>query len=173
MVYDLGGNVGEYSRLASTRGIYTVCFDIDPLCVHHNYERAHKEADGNMLPLLLDLTNPSPPLGFALEERDSLVERGQAGMVMALALLHHLRITGNSPLHRIAQFLARIGKYLLLEYVPKTDGMAQALLRSRKDTFLDYTGEGFRSAFDAHFEVEHTFPVKDTDRTIFLFRRRA
>jgi hypothetical protein len=173
MVYDLGGNIGEYSRLATKRGVFTVCFDIDPLCVHQNYQRSRAESDHNMLPLLLDLTNPSPPLGFALDERSSFADRGQAGLVMALALLHHLRITGNAPLDRIARFLSTLGEHLLLEYVPKTDIMAQALLRSRKDTFFDYTEDGFKNAFDPYFEVQQTFPIAETARTLYWFRRRA
>jgi hypothetical protein len=172
LVYDLGGNIGEYSRLTAARGAYTVCFDIDPLCVHHNYERARSENDGRMLPLMLDLTNPSPGIGFGLQERDSIVDRGQADLVMALALIHHLRITGNAPLQRIAQFLASMGQFLLLEYVPKSDLMAQALLRSRRDTFLDYSEAGFRRAFESFFDVVQTFPVAETDRSLFLLKRR-
>jgi hypothetical protein len=172
LVYDVGGNIGEYSRLAVACGAYTICFDIDPLCVHQNYERARGEKDERMLPLLLDLTNPTPSLGFALRERASVLDRGQASLVMALAVLHHLRITGNAPLQRIAAFLSQLGEVLLLEYVPKSDVMAQALLQSRKDTFLDYTDDGFRRAFEAYFDVEKTFPVADTDRTLFLFRKR-
>jgi hypothetical protein len=171
-VFDIGGNIGEYSRLASARGAYTVCFDIDPLCVHQNYERARSEQDGLLLPVMLDLTNPSPTLGFGLRERDSVLERSHADVVMALAVLHHLRITGNAPLDRIAAFLAGLGRYLILEYVPKTDVMAQALLRSRKDTFFDYTDEGFESAFSRYFSIEHTVPVPETTRSIYVMQRR-
>ncbi|MBI4474801.1 MAG: SAM-dependent methyltransferase, partial [Acidobacteria bacterium] len=126
-MFDLGGNTGAYSRLAADRGIYTVCFDVDPLCVHDNYERARLEKNKFLLPLFADLTNPSPSLGFALRERGGLFERGEADMVLALALLHHLRITGNAPLLRIAEFLSKLGKFLLIEYVPKSDAMAQTL----------------------------------------------
>jgi hypothetical protein len=172
LVYDLGGNVGEYSRIATERGIYSVCFDIDPLCVHDNYERAHKESNSRMLPLLLDLTNPTPALGFGLQERGSFVQRGQADMVLALALIHHLRITGNTPFRNIARFLSEITEFLLIEYVPKTDVMVQTLLGSRKDTFFDYDERGFHEAFDVFFETERSFPVADTDRTLHLLKRR-
>jgi hypothetical protein len=173
LLYDLGGNVGEYSRLATARGVYTICFDIDPLCVHDNYERARRDNDVHMLPLMADLTNPSPALGFALEERGSLIGRGTADMALALALLHHLRITGNTPFRHIAAFLAQMTEFLLIEYVPKEDVMAQALLRNRKDTFLDYAPGGFRAAFEAYFDIHETFPVAETDRTLYLCRRRG
>jgi hypothetical protein len=108
-VYDLGGNIGEYSRLATARGIDCICFDIDPLCVHHNYERARQENDRHMLPLMMDLSNPTPALGFNLTERASLVDRSAADLLLALAVLHHLRITANAPLELIAGFWRVLG----------------------------------------------------------------
>jgi hypothetical protein len=172
LLYDLGGNVGEYSRLAAGRGVYTICFDIDPLCVHDNYERAHSEGDQHMLPLMLDLTNPSPALGLALRERGSLLDRGHADLTLALALVHHLRVTGNMPFRHIAAFLSQMTDFLLIEYVPKTDGKVQALLSNRKDTFFDYTASGFLGAFQPYFEIVRTFPVAETDRVLYLYRNR-
>jgi hypothetical protein len=172
LLYDFGSNNGEYSRLAAQRGVYTVCFDIDPVCVHDNYERARHENDGRILPLMLDLTNPTPSLGVALGERDSLVDRGRADMALALALLHHLRITGNVPFRHIARLLADMTDYLLIEYVPKTDEKVQALLSNRKDIFYDYTPSGFHAAFQLHFDVLDTFTTAETDRVLYLFRRK-
>jgi hypothetical protein len=171
-LYDLGGNVGPYSRLSANRGVYTVCFDVDPLCVHDNYEKASQEKNKYLLPLVLDLTNPTPNLGFSLNERSSIYDRGQADITLALALLHHLRITGNVPMVNIASFLSRLGIFLLIEYVPKTDSMSQRLLRNRKDTFLDYDEATFRDAFLRFFDLMETYPVADTERTLFLFRRK-
>jgi hypothetical protein len=169
LVYDLGGNVGEYSRLATRRGIDCVCYDIDPLCVHQNYQRARQDKDKHMLPLMMDLSNPTPAVGFDLQERSSLIDRSRADLLLALALIHHLRITANAPLERIAAFLSRLGRRLLIEYVPKHDPMAQVLLRSRPDTFPDYTEDLFRAAFAKHFTLEETFPVADTSRTLYQF----
>lgn len=173
LVYDLGGNVGAYARLATEAGAYTVCFDLDPLCVHANHARARRDDDRRMLPLLLDLTNPTPALGVGLRERDSVLDRGRADLAMALALVHHLRITGNVPLRQIAELLSRLGRVVLLEWVPKSDPMAQALLRSRKDTFHDYTDEGLSSALDPFFTIEETVAVADTQRVLLVCRSRA
>jgi hypothetical protein len=172
-MFDLGGNTGVYSRQAAERGIYTLCFDVDPLCVHDNYERARRENNKFLLPLLCDLTNPSPGLGFASTERAGFLDRAEADLTVALALMHHLRITGNAPFRRIADFLSELGEFLLIEYVPKSDPMAQVLLRGRKDTFPDYTREGFEEAFQARFETQHIFPVADSERTLVLFKRRS
>jgi hypothetical protein len=172
LVYDLGGNTGEYGRLATGRGAACVCFDIDPQCVQANYERSKETGDQLMLPLLMDLTNPTPPLGFHLRERLSLLERDRADLLLALAVIHHLRITGNVPFLRIAAFLADLGEQLVVEYVPKQDVMVQGLLRSRKDTFFDYEEDHFLRAFQEHFAMEESVPIQGSGRTIYLFRRR-
>ncbi len=172
LVYDLGGNTGEYGRLATRRGAACVCFDIDPLCVQSNYEISKAAGDPHMLPLLMDLTNPTPPLGFHLRERLSLLERHRADLLLALAVIHHLRISGNVPFPRIAAFLADLGEQLVMEYVPKQDAMVQGLLRSRKDTFFDYEDDLVLRAFQEHFVMEESVPIPASGRTIYLFRRR-
>lgn len=172
-MFDLGANTGVYSRLAAERGIYTLSFDVDPFCVQDNYERARREKNQFLLPLLCDLTNPSPGLGFASKERGGFLDRAQTDLTVALALMHHLRITGNTPFRRIAEFLSQFGKHLLIEYVPKSDPMAQALLRGRKHTFPDYTQDGFEQAFSGQFEPMRTFPVADSERTLVLFKKRT
>jgi hypothetical protein len=89
-VWDLGGNVGRYSRLAAERGIFTLSLDLDPAAVELNYRACRKEGIKTLLPLVIDLTNPSPDLGWAHQERASLQSRGPADLLMALALIHHL-----------------------------------------------------------------------------------
>lgn len=172
-VWDLGGNVGRYSRLAGSRGIPTICFDIDPAAVEKNYSRIREESEANLLPLVLDLTNPSPAIGWANEERMSLLDRGPAGMVFALALIHHLAIGNNVPLPRVAGFLASMSEWLLIEFVPKSDSQVKRLLSAREDIFPDYHDEGFRSAFSRYFSVEREMPVESSERTMYLMRRTA
>jgi hypothetical protein len=171
LVYDLGGNTGEYGRLATDAGAACVCFDVDPQCVQSNYERSKAAGDLHMLPLLMDLTNPTPPLGFHLRERLSLLDRGRADLLLALAVIHHLRITGNVPFLRIAAFLADLGERLIVEYVPKQDVMVRRLLQNRKDSFFDYEDDLFLRAFQEHFVMEESVPISASGRTIYLFRR--
>ena len=172
-VWDLGANTGLFSRLASRSGSRTVAFDVDPACVERNYLDIRKEGDSNLLPLRLDLANPSPHIGWGHEERQSLVSRGPADVVMALALLHHLAISSNVPFERIAEFFARLCRHLVIEYVPKTDSQAQRLLRSREDVFKDYGQEGFETAFQEHFAILRTDPIAQTGRVLYLMQRRS
>jgi hypothetical protein len=121
VVWDLGANNGLFSRIASEKGIPTYAFDMDPACVEWNYRHCHQDRDTNILPLLLDLTNPSPAIGWANQERKSLGARSHGDTVMALALIHHLAISNNVPLPRIAEFFHTLCRDLVIEFVPKGD----------------------------------------------------
>ena len=120
-VWDLGANTGLFSRLASDRGIPTIAFDIDPGAVELNYLSSRKDIEQNILPLLSDLTNPSPAIGWENQERQSLAERGPVDAIFALALIHHLVISNNVPLNRLASFFQHLGRWLVIEFVPKSD----------------------------------------------------
>lgn len=169
-LWDLGANTGVFSRLASERGIPTVAFDVDPAAVEKNYRRLRAEGPAPLLPLVLDLTNPSPGLGWASEERDGLLARGPVGCAMALALVHHLAISNNVPLPRIAAFLRRAADHLIIEFVPKEDSQVQRLLSGREDIFPDYHQEGFEAAFQREFVIERRVPIEGSQRTLYWMR---
>jgi hypothetical protein len=168
VVWDLGANNGVFSRVAGESGAYVVSSDVDPTAVEQNY-RASKEAkEQNILPLLLDLTNPSPSIGWANQERDGFGERGPADMVLALALIHHLAISNNVPLPQLADFFSKWGKWLVIEFVPKSDSQVQKLLVSREDIFPAYTREGFEAAFKQRFNIREAIPVRESERVLYL-----
>jgi ribosomal protein L11 methylase PrmA len=170
MVWDLGANSGEFSRLASEHGVFTVSSDIDPTAVEQNYRRVREKKETNLLPLVLDLTNPSPGLGWANQERDSFAQRGPADLAFALALVHHLAISNNVPLVRVAEYFASLCKWLVIEFVPKSDSQVRKLLKSREDIFDQYTQEGFEQALSTCFEIRETVQVKDSERTLYLLQ---
>lgn len=167
-IWDLGANTGVFSRISAIAGVQTISFDIDPSAVEKNYLATKKNNEINILPLLLDVTNPSPGIGWENEERSSLITRGPADCVLVLALLHHLTISNNCPFEKIASFLSRICRYLIIEYVPKSDLNAQHLLGTRKDIFTDYTEENFEINFKKHFEILDKKNLINSNRTIYL-----
>ena len=169
-VFDLGANTGVFSRLAAEAGADVVAFDIDPAAVEKAWLAAAEAP--RVLPLLLDLANPSPALGWAGEERASLEQRGPADLVLALALVHHLAIGNNVPLPRVAAWLARLGHHLVVEFVPKEDSQVRRMLATRKDVFADYTQDGFEAAFAEHFDVVRTLPLEGTARVLYLMEAR-
>jgi hypothetical protein len=171
-VWDLGANTGELSRIASARGIPTMSFDVDPACVERNYLEASRRAELHLLPLLLDLTNPSSALGWRNRERMSLVERGPAGAILALALIHHIAISNNVPLLEVADWLARLCRWLIIEFVPKTDTQVRRLLVVREDIFPDYHRAGFEESFARAFSIERMEPIGDSERILYLMRSR-
>jgi hypothetical protein len=126
-----------------------------------------------VLPLLGDLAQPSPGLGWALGERRSMLDRADADVVLALALVHHLVIGRNVPLDHLADLFARLGRSLVIEFVPKDDPMVERLLATREDVFADYTVDGFRTAFGRRFEFRDEVPIAGTRRTLFRLERRG
>lgn len=172
MVWDLGANVGLFSRLASDRAMLTISFDADPACVERNYLQSVERGETSILPLLLDLTNPSPDIGWSNEERMSLLHRGPADTVLCLALTHHLAISNNLPFGMIADFLARICHSLIIEFVPKSDPQVQKLLSTREDIFTDYTQQVFEEALGKHFDLQASQQIGDSHRTLYLMTRR-
>ena len=172
LVWDLGGNTGVFSREAAASGAFTVSFDIDPAAVEQNYRTVKTKKDQNVLPLVLDLTNPSPALGWANRERDSFGARGPVDMALALAVIHHLAISNNVPLPQLASFFAAHCKWLVIEFVPKSDSQVQKLLTSREDIFPMYTREGFEAAFSAYFRIRASESVRDSERTLYLMEVR-
>jgi ribosomal protein L11 methylase PrmA len=167
-VWDLGSNVGMFSRIASNKGITTMSFDIDPACVEKNYLEAVHNNETLILPLLLDLTNPSSGLGWQHHERKSFMERGPADTVLALALLHHLAIANNLPFESIADFLARISRSLIIEFIPKNDSQVQKLLSTREDIFPDYTQKDFEKVFKHFFTIQEVAKITGSQRTLYL-----
>ena len=173
VVWDLGANVGSFGRLAAAGGAFVVCFDVDPACVELNYRRSIDAGETTLLPLVCDLTNPSPALGWSHSERMSMAERGPADLVLALALVHHLAIGNNVPFDRLAAFFAALGHHLAIEFVPKDDPMVVKMLSTRADVFDGYHEEGFVRAFEQLFDIERCERLADSARSLYLMRKRA
>ena len=171
-MWDFGANTGVFSRIGSNEGIYTIAFDIDPAAVEKNYSEVKTKKETNLLPLLLDLTNPSPAIGFENKERMGLEDRGPADTLLALALVHHLAISNNVPLIKIAEYFSRLCHWLIIEFVPKADSQVQRLLATREDIFPDYTQEIFENEFEHYFDLKDSTKISGSERTLYLMRKR-
>jgi len=172
-VWDLGANTGRFARLAAERGATAVAFDADPACVDRAWRGVRERGDARLLPLLLDLQNPSPAQGWAHRERASLLERRAADCVLALALVHHLAIGNQVPFPQIADFLAALAEHVLVEFVPASDPKARALLAGRESAFPGYTREAFESALARRFEIAEAAPLEGSLRTLYRLRRKG
>lgn len=170
-LWDLGANTGSYSRIASRKGISVVSFDVDPGAVEANYVACRRSDKSDLLPLLLDLTSPSPAIGWNNGERMTLLQRGPVDMAFALALIHHLAISNNVPFSMIADFFSRICRALVIEFVPKTDSQVRRLLSTRSDIFDQYDQTTFESVFSEYFKIVHSCPIAESERVLYLMRK--
>ncbi len=172
-VWDFGSNTGIFSRIFSKEGIDVTAFDIDHLAIEKNYLTAKENGEENIFPLIFDISNPSPALGFNNEERKTLTQRAQnVDLILALALIHHLRITYSIPFSYIAKYFAEISKYLIIEFVDKKDSKIQTMLLNREDIFDDYTKENFEKEFGEFYQILEIKPIDGTRRTLYLMERK-
>jgi SAM-dependent methyltransferase len=172
-VFDLGANTGIFSlEAAKIPNCMVISSDIDPEAVELNYQQLKQNKTKNVLPLVIDLTNPSPAIGWDNSERTSYLSRGKTDVVMALALIHHLAIANNLPLAAIAATFAKMGSYLLLEFVPKEDSQVKRLLSSRDDIFPNYSLDGLKSEFSACYDLVKEYSISGSQRTLLLLKSK-
>lgn len=169
IIWDLGANDGKYSRIAASIS-NVISFDIDINVVNRNYTLAKNNNEANILPLVLDLTNPSPAIGFGCMERKSLNNRSPVKCVMALALIHHISISNNVPFIQVAEWFSKLGEYLIIEFVPKNDSQVEKLLKTRDDIFDWYDEDNFEKCFSKYFEIVKKNNIQDSMRVIYLMR---
>jgi SAM-dependent methyltransferase len=172
LVYDLGANTGLFSRALALDGAVCIAFERDTNCVNRLYLEERSKDASRILPLVMDLENPSPGLGFGLNTTLSLADRPQADLVLCLALIHHLRFSANLPLCKLAAFMARLGRWLLIEFVPAEDPASQMLINGR-DGFDDYTPDAFLEAFSGFYDLRRQTSLEDSARGLYLFERRG
>lgn len=172
-VWDLGANTGRFSRIAADAGKRVIAFDIDPAAAERHYRAVRSAGRSDILPLVADMANPGPALGWAGRERRSLLERANGDVVLALALVHHLAISRNVPLGLVLELFAELAPWAIVEFVPKDDSMVRRLLATRRDVFPNYGLDGFRAAATSRFEIVREEPIADSHRVLFLLRRRS
>jgi hypothetical protein len=170
-VLDLGANEGEFSLLCK-EDTQVIATDFDSACIDSLYNRLKKEKRKNILPLVLDLTYPTPAVGWMNEERKAFFKRTKADVCLALALIHHLAIAKNISLQQLASFFASICNTLIIEFVPKEDPKVQGMLQRRKDIFDNYTEQEFEQAFALYFSLEQKTTVKGSQRSMFVYRKK-
>jgi ribosomal protein L11 methylase PrmA len=171
-VLDLGANDGYFSKLFASQQLQVVATDSDNRCISRLYQEVKKDKIENILPLILDIANPSPAIGFNNRERAAFHERINTGMVAALALVHHLVIGKNISIPVLAEYFNSIAPELIIEFVPKEDEKVQQMLKSRPDTFPDYTFEVFENTFNQYFKTISKKQVPGTHRVLYYMKRR-
>lgn len=172
-VYDLGANDGTFTRLASTKNIRSIAFDNDFIAVEKNYLQVKKNKEKNILPLLLDLANPSPSIGFANKERWSFSNRAKVDLTLMLALIHHLYFSCNLSFEKIASFVSEFTDFLVIEFVPKSDEQVQKIINIKNLAYEIYTIENFENEFLRHFDILEKVSIENSDRILYLMKLKG
>ncbi|WP_207514272.1 hypothetical protein [Longitalea luteola] len=171
-VLDLGANDGHFSKLFAAHQLQVIATDADNRCISKLYQEVKKNKIENILPLMLDVANPSSAIGFHNQERAAFHDRIKTDLVAALALVHHLVIGKNISLRVLADYFNDIAPELIIEFVPKEDEKVQQMLSSRPDTFIDYDQAHFEQFFTMYFNIVDRRPVPGTSRTLYRMKRK-
>lgn len=169
-VLDLGTNTGWFAQAAADLGKQVVAVDADSACVDSLYRSSANRP--NLLPLVLDITKPSPAIGWMNEERSSFSNRVRSGLTLALALIHHLSISGNISFDQMAASFADMSEELIIEFIPKCDPKVQLLLAGRKDIFSSYDESCFTAAFASHWDIVERIEINASQRVLYYMKRR-
>lgn len=172
-VWDLGANTGAFSTLAADAGAYTVAFDADHATVDRHVIDRRRTADRRVLPLVMDLANPTGGFGWNHTERTSLAERGPADVVLALGLVHHLALAGQVPFGLVARFFERIGRTLVVEFIPPTDSQVEGMLSRMPSRAEGYSADAFEREFDRAFTIVERTPIPGSARRLYLMQSRS
>ena len=170
LVWDIGCNIGNYSRMAAGHAEYVLALDADHLVVERLYQALKADGPANVLPVLADLADPSPGLGWRGRERLPLGDRGRPALILCLALIHHLVIGRNIPLDDFVAWLAQFGGELVLEFVGPEDPMVERLLRNRQDQEFEYSAEAVGAALERHFGAVTHETLASGTRTLYHCR---
>jgi hypothetical protein len=169
---DLGCNNGWFSKILAEKGAPVLAVDSDWQCVNSLYTYTRENKQANILPLCVDLSNPTPASGFRNAERASFTDRARAGLVIALALLHHLSLGKNIPLPLIAAWLNELTTdYLIIEFIPLSDEKAQQLIARKETPPAGYAIDHFELAFSRHFRIEKKDLIPGTDRVLYRLKK--
>jgi SAM-dependent methyltransferase len=174
LVWDLGCNNGRHSRIAAEGAGRVVAIDADPGPVDLLYRELREAGDATILPLTVNLADPSPALGWRGRERQPLLERGRPDLVLALALVHHLAIGANVPIAQLVDWLASLGGALLVEFPHREDPMVQKLLASKRaGLHPDYERGCFERCLRDAFDVQRTVELGSGTRTLYYATPRG
>ena len=169
-VLDIGTNTGLFAEAAAAAGKFTIAIDGDVSCIDRLYISCRKKEIKNLIPLCVDITNPSPALGWDNAERTSFLSRANADITLALAVIHHLAIGKNIGFEQMAETFSKLSRYLIIEFIPKTDPKVILLLQEREDIFGQYSVTAFLKVFQKQFDVLNKIVVPGTGRIIFLMK---
>jgi hypothetical protein len=173
LVWDLGANDGAYSRIAAEHADCVIALDSDHATVDGLYRRLREEGNEKIIPMVGNLVDSSPGMGWRGLERKPLEDRGEPDLVLALALIHHLSITGNVPLRELLDWFASLGAPLVIEFPTREDPMVKRLLAAKADGLhTDFELAEFERLLGERFDVGEREELPSGTRVLFFAKPR-
>jgi len=174
-VLDVGCNSGMFSVLAAKCGARVVAIDSDPVVLGDLARAAWKDRL-DILPLVVDLTRPTPAIGWQNAECPGFLERARGAFdaVFMLAVVHHMLVSERIPLEEIVDLTADLARdIVILEFVAPQDEMFRRLARGREYLYDGLTVESFEAAWRRRFEIVRSQHIEHTQRRLYLLRKTA
>jgi SAM-dependent methyltransferase len=171
---DVGCNTGHFSAMAARAGAAVVAIDYDPV-VAGNVWRMAAAQQLDILPLVVDLTRPTPGTGWLNRECPSFLDRAHSHFdaVLMLAVIHHMLVTERVPLEEILKLAAGLTRNIaIVEFVGPGDSMFKRLARGRDHLHTGLTVEAFERAAAPWFEIVRSEQVEGTHRRLYVLRVR-
>jgi hypothetical protein len=175
---DIGGNDGTFSRELKEQAMLLIVADVDPNAVEQNYRQVLKNKEKTIVPLVVDVLNPGANYGFSNKERFSFIDRVKDSNLdgcLALAVIHHITLSGNIPFSLSAQFFSEMASNVLIEFPTRADSWVQFLLDSKrefKNHFDFYSEEDFEREYSVYFEIVKKENIVSSERVLYSLKRR-
>lgn len=169
-VWDIGCNTGTFSRLCADFSDAVISIDGDSNAIEQLYLAERRSEENKILPLVMNLNNISPNQGWGGAERMALDARKAPDVVLALALIHHTRISANIPNKMFLKWLRSLNADIIIEFVDRHDEMVVKLLTNKVEQYDDYTLDSFVMETESLFEIAARSSLKGGKRVIFYLR---
>jgi SAM-dependent methyltransferase len=173
LAIDIGSNNGNYSNILADYSKKIISIDSDISCIEYMFNKGIKKEyleRKQILPLVIDMANPSPSIGWNNNERDSFFSRKKFDVTLFLAIIHHLVFNNNCSLEQIAHFLSNFSKKLIIEFVQEDDPMVLNMISGRNVQLKNYNKENFEKSFEKYFFIIQKKEIVQSKRIIYLMK---
>ncbi len=177
-IIDIGGNDGTFVRRITTKLEQALVCDIDNNAVDYNYKLIKQNKEQFIIPFVLDVLNPSAAIGFNNKERFSFLKRIKdynPDVTLALAVIHHMSLSGNITFSMSAEFFASFSQYLIIEFPKRGDSWVERLLDSKgefKEHFDFYNTDDFEKEYIKYFDLIEKQDIEGSKRVMYFFKTK-
>lgn len=172
LVLDLGANTGKFSFIAAEYAERVISLEADENCVDKIEEKISIK-NSNIFTLTGNIAEPSPTLGFLNRGTESIYKRGEADVVLGLALVHHLHICNRLSFEQIVRIFSTFSsKYLIIEFIPATDNKVKILVKNKKLELNIYNQVSFKNQLNEWFEIKEEIILNKSERILYLLKKK-